>query len=131
MAAIAMMSVVFAAGAMGHGVKFDTSVTVKFQKAGKSTDPYAKPALFDGTVSSSKARCEKKRKVSLRMRESDGSTSVVSTDNTDATGAWEIQPSGTVAPGDYFVKVSKKVLRKSSKHRHVCKKAVSKDVKVK
>jgi len=41
-----------------------------------------------------------------------------------------IAPSST-APGTYFATVAKKVLRKSTKHRHICRKAVSNDLQVK
>jgi hypothetical protein len=118
----------FAAGADAHRVKFDSAVTAKYAKPDKK-DPYAKGG-FAGAVTSTKARCEKKRTVTLNLRAADGSTQVVGTDLTDAAGAWAILPA-TTAPGTYYAEVSKRVLRKSSKHRHVCRAAVSKDIKVK
>ena len=128
MATLALMSVVFVAVAAGHTAKFDTTVTAKFNKPNPK-DPYA-TGNFDGTVASKKARCQKNRKVTLLTRAADGSSTAVGTDLTDANGAWLITSSST-APGTYFAKVAKKVLRKSTKHRHICKKAVSKDVTVK
>ena len=126
-ATIALMSVVLVAGAAGHTARFDATVTIKFNKA-KPNDPYA-TASFDGTVNSTKPRCEKNRTVTVRMRTPDGSNPVVGTDTTDANGAW-VTPSDA-APGIYFATVAKKVLRKNAKHRHICRKAVSKDVTVK
>lgn len=118
----------FAAGADAHRIKFDSAVTAKYSKPDKK-DPYAKGG-FDGAVTSTKARCEKRRTVTLNLRAADGTTQVVGTDLTDATGAWAIVPA-SATPGSYFAEVSKRVLRKSKKHRHVCKAAVSRDVKVK
>lgn len=116
------MSVVFVAGAAGHTVRIDSTVTAKFKKNDNT---------FDGTVDSVKPRCETDRKVNLRMRATDGSSTPVATDLTDSLGAWVIQPTSAPAPGTYFAEAAKKVLRKNSKHRHVCKKAISGDVTVK
>lgn len=127
-AIVALMSVVFVASATAHKVKIDTTVTAKFNKPNPK-DPYA-TGNFDGSVNSNKARCEKNRKVTLRQRAADGSSVAVGTDFTDANGDWVIAPS-SAGPGTYFAKVAKKVLRKNKKHRHICRKAVSKDVKVK
>ena len=129
LAIAALMSVGLVAGAAAHTAKFETTVTAKFNKAKKGgTKPT--PANFDGTVTSTKPRCATNRNVELRLRATDGSSSVVGTALTDATGAWVITPA-SVAPGTYFAKVPKTVLRKNQKHRHICKKAVSKDVTVK
>lgn len=128
MAAVALMSVVFVSGAAGHKFKAVSTVSVKFDKP-KPNDPYAKGG-FEGDVSSEKARCEKKRTVTVHQRTATGSTAV-GTAVTDAAGAWRITPSGTVAPGDYYAQVAKRVIRKNTKHRHVCRAAVSKDVTVK
>lgn len=128
MAIVALTCAVFVSGAAGHKARFDTTVTAKFNKPNPK-DPYA-TGNFDGTVNSKKPRCAKNRAVTLRMRAADGSSTVVGTDLTDANGAWVIAPS-TAAPGTYFAAVAKKVLRKNTKHRHVCKKAVSNDLKVK
>lgn len=55
----------------------------------------------------------------------------VATAVTDSTGAWLIRPSGTVAPGTYVAEAAKKVLRKSKKYRHICARAISREVVVK
>jgi hypothetical protein len=122
-ATLAATCMVFTAVAEGHNVKYDSAVTAKYNKATKST-----PASFDGTVTSAKPRCAKGRTVNLRLRTTDGST-VVATDLTDANGLWatEVQ---NLQPGTYFAEVTRKVLRKTDTHRHVCKKAFSKDIKV-
>lgn len=127
-AIVAMASLVFVAGASAHNVRFDTSVTIKYDKPNKK-DPYAK-AAFDGSLNSAKARCEKNRTVSVYRREANGTTTVIGSDATDLGGAWAIQP-GSVAPGTYFAQTPKKVLRKNSKHRHVCRAGVSRDLSVK
>lgn len=128
MAAVALMSVVFVSGAAGHKFKAASNVTVKFDKP-KPNDPYAKGG-FEGNVTSKKARCQKKRTVTVLQRTATGDA-VVGTDVTDVNGAWQVTPSGTVAPGDYYAKVAKRVIRKNTKHRHICRRAVSNDVTVK
>ncbi len=122
LATVALLSVVFVAGAFGHVVRYDSTVTAKFDK---------KTSTFDGTVVSAKARCETNRKVNLRLRATDVSSTVVGTDLTDSLGAWVIQPTSAPAAGTYFAQAAKKVLRKNNKHRHICKRVVSKDVTVK
>jgi hypothetical protein len=129
LALAAIMSVVLVGGAAGHKVKFDSTVTAKFKKAGH--DPYTQPARFEGTVDSVKPRCVKNRTVNLRLLATDGSSTVVASDVTDLNGAWLIQPASAPAAGTYFAEAAKKVLKKNSKHRHVCRAAVSKDLKVK
>lgn len=128
MAAVALMSVAFVSGAAGHTFKADTTVSAKFNKPDKK-DPAA-TGTFDGSVGSTTPRCVKMRKVTLYQRAADGSSTAVGTDLTDASGAWVIAPSNVV-PGDYYAKVAKRVIRKNSKHRHICKTAVSSDVTVK
>jgi len=128
MAAVALMSVTFVSGAFGHKFSADSSVSIKFDKP-KPNDPYA-TGSFSGDVKSEKPRCEKNRTVTLLQRTATGSTNV-GTDLTDANGAWQVPQTGTTAPGDYYATVAKRVIRKNSKHRHICKAAVSKDVTVK
>lgn len=128
LASVALMSLVFVAGAAGHNVKYDSTVTAKYKKEGK--DPATDPAIFSGIVDSAKASCKTDRKVNLRLRAQDGSSSAVATDQTDSAGAWEIRQASFPA-GTYFAQAGKKVLRKNSNHRHICKKAVSADVTVK
>lgn len=124
--AAALMCAVFAAGAAAHTVKYDSAITAKFKKeTGKQ------PATFDGAVTSTIPRCAGTRKVNLRLMAADGSSTVVATTVTDSTGAWLIQPSGTVAPGTYVAEATKKLLRKNAKHRHICEKAISGQVVVK
>ncbi len=122
LATVALMSVVFVAGAAGHTARYDSTVTAKFDKNSNA---------FDGAVASPKQGCVTNRTVKLRLRATDGSTPVVGTDVTDSLGAWVIQPTSAPAAGTYFAKAAKKVLRKNSKHRHICRVAVSKDVNVK
>lgn len=124
--ATALMCVVFVAEAGAHTVRYASAVTANFKKeTGKD------PATFDGVVTSSIPRCAGARQVNLRLVAADGSSTVVTTAVTDATGAWTIPQSGTVAPGTYVAEAAKKVLRKDKKHRHICAKATSKQVTVK
>jgi hypothetical protein len=124
--ATALMCAVFVAGADAHTVRYASAVTAKFKKeTGKD------PASFAGVVTSSVPRCAGARQVNLRMVAADGSSTVVTTAVTDATGAWITPQSGTVAPGSYVAEAAKKVLRKDKKHRHVCAKATSTLVTVK
>ncbi len=127
-AAVALMSVAFVSGAAAHTFRADTAVSIKFEKA-KGNDPTA-TSSFEGNVTSEKARCQKKRTVRVLQRTEGGATEVGS-DLTDADGFWQVPLSGDVAPGAYYAKVTKRVIRKDTKHRHVCKRAVSKDVTVK
>lgn len=127
-AAVALGSAAFVSGAYGHKFKADSSVSIRFDKP-KPNDPYALGG-FSGDVNSEKPRCERKRKVTLVQRTATGTTNI-GTDLTDADGAWQISQSGTTAPGDYYAKVAKRVIRKNTKHRHICRRAVSKDVSVK
>ena len=128
LAVLALMGVALVAGAAAHTVKYDSTVTAKFKKEGK--DPATDPATFSGTVDSAKARCKTDRKVNLRIRTGDGSSTQVATAQTDSAGRWEIKQA-SFAAGTYFAQAGKKVLRKNSNHRHICKKAVSADVTVK
>ena len=121
LATVALMSVVFVAGAAGHTARFDSTVTAKFHK---QTD------VFDGVVASDKRRCAKNRTVTVWLRATDGSTTELGTEKTDDAGVWVIQPASAPAAGTYFAEAAKKVLRKNSKHRHICRVAASKDVKV-
>lgn len=124
LATLALTGVVFVAGAQGHKVKFESEVTAKFTKETKK-----QAATFDGVVTSTKAKCAKDRIVNLRLRNADNSSTRIAGDVTDANGVWVIQPE-TLANGTYFAAAKRKVLRKNTKHRHVCKTAISKDVKV-
>lgn len=128
MATVALMSVAFVSGAAGHTFRADTTVSAKFNKP-KANDPTGK-ATFDGTVGSTVPRCVSMRTVTLYQRAANGSSAPVGEAVTGSSGAWATMPS-TVTPGTYYAQVAKKVLRKSSKHRHICKMAVSSDVTVK
>lgn len=128
MASVALMSVVFVSGAVGHTFRADTTVSVKYDKP-KPNDPNVNGS-FGGNVSSVMTRCVKGRTVTLFQRTATGSTKV-GTAVTDINGAWQISPSASVAPGDYYAEVAKRVIRKDTKHRHICKGAVSTDVTVK
>ena len=123
-AVLAVGAVGFAAVAAAHTVRFDSAISAKYERPTKT-----KTAAFAGEVSSPKARCMKNRTVNVRLRQTDGSSVVVGSGSTDAAGEWRIE-FADLAKGTYFAQVKKKALRKNKKHKHICKRAFSKDVKV-
>jgi hypothetical protein len=111
LAAIAVLCVgMFAsAEASAHTEKTKTAASVEFTGS-----------AFEANVESS-GSCIKNRKVSLFRRGENGSLGKVSTD-TDGNAVF----SGLArVNGDYYVKVSRKVLKKNDKHKHLCKPAKS------
>ena len=130
LAAFAVMSIAFVAVASAHTIKFDTKVTAKYTPA-KPSDETSRPR-FDGTVTSDKLSCQKNREVLVKLRQGDD-TFIAGTDETDAEGNWSVtQPPGnTFLPGEYFAVAPKELLRDTAKHRHVCRKDVSKEMTVK
>lgn len=123
-AALAVAAVGFAGIATAHKVRFASEVTAKYEKPTK-----AEPAAFAGTVSSQKSRCVRNREVSVRLRLPDGSSTSVGSGSTNAAGDWRLEFASLEA-GTYFAQVKKKALRKNQAHKHVCRRAFSRDVKV-
>src|SRR5688572_24546018 len=84
--------------------------------------------VFDGVVSSKKAKCERGRSITLfRVVGGDSAPdATVSTATTDSDGTW----SKTVAnapDGSYYAKAAKKKKKKKG-HKHICKAATSNTV---
>ena len=117
-----MVSMVFAAAAVGHTARFSSTITIKFDK---------QTAVFDGVVASDKQGCVTNRPVTLRIRATDGSTPEITSGATNTAGAYQLLTTNPPTPGTYFAQAEKKVLRKNTKHRHICAPAASKDVTVK
>lgn len=124
--AVALASVVFAAGASGHRFGFESRVTSDYNDPNRHS-PYMH---FKGEVFSEKARCVKDRRVVLKKREADGSVTTIAQDYTDREGVWLIVPA-SAPEGTYFARATKKVIRKDGVHRHTCLPDVSKDMRVK
>jgi hypothetical protein len=127
LAAFAVMSIAFVAVASAHTVKFDTKVTAKYTP-GNPSDETEMPS-FDGKVISAKQRCQEKREVLVKLRQGDD-TFIVGTDITDADGNWSVSQQNYF-PGEYFAVAPKVLFRDTAKHRHVCKRDVSKEMTVK
>lgn len=128
-AAIALATAAFMIGgplslASAHTAKYDSTVTIKLTKAGKEG------GTISGDVESATARCVAQRGVNVRMR-AEGPDPLVASAITDDAGAYELPITADLGAGDYYVVAAKKVLRKNSKHRHVCRRAVSENVTVK
>jgi hypothetical protein len=125
-AAVVLGCAVFAVSAVvaaAHTARYDSSVTISFQR-GHHTESDA----FSGRVISTKARCQIHRTVAVKMRV-DGPDPVIGTDLTNKDAEWELKAPGTTA-GTYYARARRKVLRQDANHLHVCKPAISQDLKV-
>jgi hypothetical protein len=109
--------------AVAHTVRYDSLVSISFQRG-----HHGESDTFKGKVVSLKDRCERNRTVAVKRRV-DGPDPVLGTDTTNKDGEWELQMASTPA-GTYYARARRKVLRRSADHLHVCKPAVSHDLKV-
>jgi hypothetical protein len=120
---LAVVCVGLAAVAVAHTARYDSTVTIHYKKNGPDPD------TFFGKVDSTNPRCVANRTVNLNRR--DGTTSVlVATDTADTAGDWDVTLPGAATPGDYYAVARRKVLRHNSKHFHLCRRAVSRDLTV-
>ena len=122
-AATALICAGFSAVAVAHTVRFDSTVTIHKHKNA------ANPDSLDGRVSSDKARCVRNRTVKVKQRVS-GPDVLTGTDTTDANGNWEFTFAADAPAGTYYAVATRKVLRHSAHHFHICTRAVSRDVTV-
>jgi hypothetical protein len=106
----------FAVVATAHTARYDSTVTIHFQS------DHGKHGTFKGKVISQKERCKVRRTVAVRERV-DGPDQLIGTDRTNQEGRWELEARG--APGVYYARARRKVLRKSADHLHVCKPVIS------
>jgi hypothetical protein len=115
---------VLAVIATAHTVNYDSTISGHFKRGhGSDAD------VFSGQVASTKATCLHRR-VKLLQRQQNAPNLLMGTDRSDKTGNWEID----LAPapnGTYFAKATKRVLRDTPNHLHVCNPSLSKDIKVK
>jgi hypothetical protein len=115
----------FAVVAVAHTVRFDSKVTIGFHRG-----HHAESDAFNGKVSSQQGRCERARTVAVKRR-LDGPDALVGTDVTNRDGEWKLEVVGSTPAGTYYARARRKVLRATANHLHVCKPAVSNDLKVK
>jgi hypothetical protein len=108
--------------APAHTKKFNTRVTIHFDAS-----PYGDS--FFGKVKSKKHACEKNRKVKVFRRQPGPDAQFDGSDQSDNQGDWRIT-NGTAAPGNYYAKAKKKVLKNNNKHKHVCKRGRSRTISV-
>ena len=106
--------------ATAHVKRFDSTVRI--------TD-YADNASFLGAVSSERKACKRKRRVTVWKRNPGAMDGPVGTARTNRRGIWAVfAPNADSAV--YYATVKRRVLRKSAKHRHVCKPARSPSFKL-
>lgn len=117
------MSLSIFAVASAHTAKIDSTVSLKVTKNNQEAD------TLTGKVMSDKPRCESERGIKIFERV-DGSGLLAGTTTTDADGNYEFSFGGDIPPGTYYARATRKVLRSNDNHRHVCRKATSKDVDV-
>ena len=113
----------FAIVAAAHTARYDSTVTISFQRGhhGESDE-------FSGMVISQKNRCQIHRRVVVRKRV-DGADPAIGTDATNRDGRWEVKAALGKKAGTYYARARRKVLRRNANHLHVCKPAISDDVK--
>ena len=73
-----------------------------------------------GRVSSPKQACKAHSTVQL-WRKVGGPDDKIASDETDSDGRWRINaPGGEFDPGNYYLLVTRKVLKDNAEHRHRC-----------
>jgi hypothetical protein len=114
---------VWAVVAGAHTAGFNSHVTTGFQRGHQQAND-----TFSGTVISGKPLCEQHRRVAVQ-RSVDGPDPLVGADFTNANGQWAVQVHDAPA-GTYYARATRKVLVRSPGHLHVCRPAISNEVKV-
>lgn len=105
--------------ANAHTVRDDSVVTFHQRAAESQT--------FVGRVISQRPRCERERIIRVFQRSGD-SQELVGRTTTNNRGRYELEFSGE--SGTYYAVAARKVFANNAKHLHLCKRAVSKDVRV-
>jgi hypothetical protein len=108
--------------ASAHNKVHPSEVTLQVGKAIGGTDWY-------GHVISPRARCTRSRKVEV-YRRLDGADQLIGKDVTGtgpdvADNEYVIFQEGSPESGTYVAVAKRKVLRRTSRHRHICARAVS------
>jgi hypothetical protein len=117
-AAIVVVAAVGAGSVTAHKKKIKATITVQWND---NEGPYTSGDIFSGDVTTKK-KCRKDRRVKVFRAQGD---QLIGTDGTNSQGHYVVEVGGEASPGDYFAKLKKKALKKSKKHKHVCKKAIS------
>jgi hypothetical protein len=99
------------ATATGHTVRLDSKVRIT---------QYVDNTSFLGKVGSERKACKRKRKVTVWKRNPGAMDGPVGSARTNRKGIWAVFAPGAES-GVYYATVKRRVLRKSAKHRHVCK----------
>jgi len=124
LAATALACAVIAPAAEAHTIKYETTVTAKVKKGGKDA------GTISGAVDSTSPRCVIDREVKVFQHVDNADDLLLGSDRTDDAGVWEL-PTLSLTTGSYYALAAKSVLKKNKRHRHVCKRAASKDLSVK
>jgi hypothetical protein len=117
-AVTALVSVALPAVATAHTVRHDSTITI--QKRNNGNDPDS----LKGRVSSDRPRCERNRTIQV-FQEVPGADTLIGSTNTDGEGTWELLFAGDAPDGTYYAVATRKVLHRSTNHRHTCRRAVS------
>ena len=117
--ALACLSIGAVSALAAH--KFRTRVTIHFVEG---TTPYGADK-FKGKVKSKKAKCERRRKVTVK-RVQPGPDQVIGVDRSDGSGRWKVVVAGSAPSGQYFAVAKKRTLKSGA----VCKKGKSDTVAV-
>ena len=112
----ALVSISLVGVAVAHDVKHDSLITFQVKKNGGDPD------TFEGKVSSASDKCVADREVLFYVVIPSGDQ-VVGETTTDAEGNYSAP--AYPEPGTFYAVVTRKVLRNSEDHTHVCKKDVS------
>ena len=111
-----LMSLSFVGVATAHTVKHDSTITFQVKKNGGDPD------TFEGKVSSEADKCVADREVLFYVVTPSGDE-VIGETTTDADGNYSAP--AYPEPGTFYAVVTRKVLRNTEEHTHVCKKEVS------
>ena len=115
--ALAAFMALSAGVASAHKVRHSSTVTINFDD-----DPYGD--TFFGTVNSPKPACERNRTVRVK-REAGATDPVFGSDITDEDGDYSVSTGAQAAPGDYYAKAKRRVLKRNNNHKHICRAAKS------
>jgi hypothetical protein len=119
---IAALAVSVVGVASAHTKRFNTNVTINF-------DPSPYGDSFFGKVKSGKKACKKNRTVKVFRKRPGPDDQFDGRDKSNRRGRWRITD-GNAAPGNYYAKAKKKVLKNNNRHKHVCKRDRSRTISV-
>jgi hypothetical protein len=114
-----VLASMMATAATAHVVRWDSKVRIT---------NYADNASFLGRVTSERRVCQRKRKVTVWKRNPGAMDGPVGTARTNRRGIWVVYAPGLLETAErnvYYATVKRRVLHRSTGHRHVCKPAQS------